>query len=72
VLEAFDAARYAQPIIRAQFISLSFEKSLRICAWDRRSAGGNTTLKGSDKRRVRCAETMESGNSSRCLFSLRQ
>jgi len=27
VLEAFDAARYAQPITHAQFISLSFEKA---------------------------------------------
>ena len=47
-LEVFNAAGHARLIL------LSFERRLRICAWDRWSAGSNTVIEELDARRVGC------------------
>jgi len=50
--------------------ALSFGVSLRIHAWDGGSVGRNPTLKGSDARRVGCAEAMEKAGVLSCLSFL--
>ena len=46
----------------AQLIPLSFGQSFRIRAWDRCSAGRNTTLKESDARMIGRVKAMENGS----------